>query len=429
MTEKRLTLCTPNSPTWSLNLFGFITSRERCKSRPVHFQSFALNLESLDQRIVPAIAASFSVGTGILSVIGDSQDNAITISRDGAGRILVNGGAVAVVGGMATVANTSLIQVLGKSGNDTITLNENNGALPNANLFGGSGNDTLTGGSGNDLLFGQTGKDILLGKGGADILHGGADGDTLTGGTGDDQVFGGGGDDRMIWNSGEGTDLNEGGAGVDTVEVNGGNGAEHFTTTPNGSRVRFDRNDPAPFSLDIGTSENLIVNMNGGDDTFTGSNGLAGLIALTIDGGAGNDTITGGDGADTLLGGDGNDTIIGGRGNDTVFMGAGDDSFIWNPGDGSDTLEGQAGNDTMIFNGANVAENIDISANGERVRFTRDVANITMDLNEVEGITFTALGGADTITVGDLSGTDVTTVNLNLARLAGSETGSSTRSS
>ena len=62
----------------------------------------------------------------------------------------------------------------------------------------------------------------------------------------------------------------------------------------------------------------------------------------------------------------------------------------------------------MLFNGANINENIDISANGSRVRFTRDVANITMDLNDVEAINFNALGGADNVTVNDLSGTDVT---------------------
>src|SRR3954464_14042690 len=110
----------------------------------------------------------------------------------------------------------------------------------------------------------------------------------------------------MIWNPGDDTDLNEGGDGTDTVEVNGGNGAETFAVTANGSRVRFDRLTPAPFSIDIGTSENLTVNMNGGDDVFTAGNGLSTLIKLTVDGGTGNDTITGGDGNDTLLGGDGN---------------------------------------------------------------------------------------------------------------------------
>ena len=74
-----------------------------------------------------------------------------------------------------------------------------------------------------------------------------------------------------------------------------------------------------------------------------------------------------------LLGGDGNDTVNGGRGNDTALLGAGNDTFVWNPGDGSDTVEGQAGTDTLQFNGSNISENMDISANGGRVRLTRDV--------------------------------------------------------
>src|SRR5439155_22635440 len=130
-----------------------------------------------------------------------------------------------------------------------------------------------------DQLFGQSGNDTLLGKGGADLLFGGEGNDVLTGGAGDDMIFGQSGNDRMIWNPGDGNDVNEGGEGTDTVEVNGGNGAESFTATPNGARVRFDRVTPAPFFLDIGTSECLVVNMNGGDDTVTGSNGPATLLS------------------------------------------------------------------------------------------------------------------------------------------------------
>ena len=273
-----------------------------------------------------ATKASFSQGAGLLSVFGDNLDNTIVTSRDAAGTILVNGGAIPITGGQPTVANTGTIQMFGQGGNDTISLDETNGALPAAQLFGGAGNDTLTGGSGNDLLFGGAGNDILNGKGGDDLLFGGAGNDVLTGGTGNDQMFGESGNDRMIWNPGEGTDLMEGGDGTDTAEVNGGNGAEIFTITANGSRVRFDRVSPAPFSLDIGTTENLVVNANGGDDVITAGNGLAPLIKLTIDGGAGNDTITGGDGNDVLIGGDGNDVITGGRGNDVAQLGTG----LWN---------------------------------------------------------------------------------------------------
>jgi Ca2+-binding RTX toxin-like protein len=236
-------------------------------------------------------------------------------------------------GGAPTVANTSLVEVFGQAGDDKIALDESNGALPAANLFGGDGNDTLIGGSGNDMLFGGAGDDVLMGMGGNDMLFGGDGNDTLIGGAGDDQVFGQGGNDRMIWSPGDGTDLNEGGDGIDTVEVNGGNASETFTATPNGTRVRFDRVTPAPFSLDIGTTENLVVNMNGGDDTFVGSNGLAGLISLTVDGGAGNDTITGGDGADVLIGGQGDDVLLGGAGDDVLIGGPGQDILDGGPGD------------------------------------------------------------------------------------------------
>jgi Ca2+-binding RTX toxin-like protein len=359
--------------------------------------------------------ATFLPGSGQLSVFGDSLNNNITTSRDAAGRILINGGAVPIVGGDPTVANTSLLQVFGQAGNDTISLDETNSALPAAELFGGDGNDTLTGGSGNDLLFGGAGNDILNGKGGDDLLFGGAGDDTLIGGAGNDQMFGGAGNDRMIWNPGDGTDLMEGGDGNDTAEVNGGNASETFTITANGNRVRFDRISPAPFSLDIGTTENLVINASGGDDVITAGNGLANLIHLTIDGGAGNDTITGGDGNDTLLGGDGNDIITGGRGNDQLFGGAGDDTFVWNPGDGSDLVEGQDGTDTLVFNGANINENFNIAANHGRVSLTRDVGNVTMDLNGVEHIQLNTRGGADNVTVNDLTGTGVTQVAVDLS--------------
>ena len=225
-----------------------------------------------------AVTASFLAKTGTLSVFGDNLDNTITETRDAAGNILINGGAVNILGGHPTVANTAMTQIFGQGGNDTITLNEANGALPAAQIFGGNGNDVITGGSGGDMLFGQAGNDTLLGKGGNDFLFGGAGNDTLTGGDGDDQMFGEAGDDRMIWNPGDDSDLMEGGAGNDTAEVNGGNGTEVFSLTANGSRVRFDRVTPAPFSLDIGTTENIVVNMNGGDDQFSATGNLASLI-------------------------------------------------------------------------------------------------------------------------------------------------------
>ena len=349
-----------------------------------------------------AITSNFDPGVGSLSVFGDALDNTTDVSRNAAGTILVNGGAVQTVGGTPSVANTSLVQAFGQGGDDIITLNETNGALPRANLFGGAGNDVLTGGSGGDQLFGQEGNDTLLGKGGFDLLFGGAGNDTLTGGDADDQMFGQGGDDRMIWNPGDDSDLMEGGEGIDTVEVNGGNGAEQFTLTANGDRVRFDRLNPAPFAIDIGTSERVVVNMNGGDDSFSATGNLAALVAVTVDGGDGNDSILGSNGADVLLGGDGNDFIDGQQGSDVAFLGAGDDVFQWDPGDGSDVVEGQDGTDTMLFNGSAANEIFALSANGGRALFTRNLGNIIMDLNDVERVELNALGGTDTFNVGDL---------------------------
>jgi Ca2+-binding RTX toxin-like protein len=116
-----------------------------------------------------AITASFLPDVGTLTEFGDALDNTIVTSRNAAGQIVVNGGAVPIQGGTATVANTALIQVFGQAGNDTIALDEANGALPAALLFGGDGNDTLTGGSSADQLSGDSGDDILLGKGGNDV--------------------------------------------------------------------------------------------------------------------------------------------------------------------------------------------------------------------------------------------------------------------
>ena len=141
-----------------------------------------------------------------------------------------------------------------------------------------------------------------------------------------------------------------------------------------------------------GANDSLVINGLGGNDTIDASALAAGVIGLTIDGGDGNDTIIGSRGADMLIGGAGNDVVTGGRGNDVAFLGDGNDTFIWNPGDGSDTVEGQAGTDTLLFNGSNANENIDISANGGRVRLFRDVGNVTMDLNGVEHIQFNAAG-------------------------------------
>jgi hypothetical protein len=182
------------------------------------------------------------------------------------------------------------------------------------------------------------------------------------------------------------------------------------------AEVDFGENGRALFEVDRASFSSIVLDARGGDDSISvdESNGNFASTPLTIDGGPGDDTIAGGSGNETLIGGGGNDTIDGNRGADTALMGGGDDTFIWDPGDGSDVVEGQGGQDRMLFNGAGASEHIDMSANGERLRFFRDAGNITMDTNDVERVDFVALGGADVVTVHDLRGTGVREVSVEL---------------
>src|SRR6266550_397970 len=75
----------------------------------------------------------------------------------------------------------------------------------------------------------------------------------------------------------------------------------------------------------------------------------------------------------------------------------------------------------MVFNGNDANETIDLSNRAGHLRFTRDVGKIVMDADGVEAVLFKAFGGADKVTVHDLSGTGVTAVDVDLesALLAG----------
>jgi Ca2+-binding RTX toxin-like protein len=286
-------------------LAALLRGARRQAGRPARFTP---SIERLEGRSVPAVFAQFSPANGgTLSVFGDSQDNVIAVGRDAAGAITVNGGAVAIKGGVPTVANTALIQVFGQSGHDQLRLDETNGALPAAQMFGGSGNDALTGGSGQDALHGQDGNDVLNG----------------------------------------------------------------------------------------GAGEDFLLGQSGADVLF------------------------GGDGADQMFGGSGDDTADGDRGDDVAFLGEGNDLFVWDPGDGSDKVEGEAGFDTMLFNGSGADEVFEASVNSQRLRFTRDVGNIVMDTDGVERVDVEALGGADTVTVNDLTGTAVQEVRIDLEAVKG----------
>ena len=181
----------------------------------------------------------------------------------------------------------------------------------------------------------------------------------------------------------------------------------------------------ADFTVQRRRFDRIVVNAGNGNDQvrIDESNGAFTTTTPTqINGKGGDDTLFGGSGAETLNGGDGNDVVDGNGGADNIALGSGDDRFVWDPGDGSDVVDGGEGHDAMAFNGSAAAEQFHLSANGSHATFTRDVGGITMDVNAIERVDVASVGGNDTLTVDDLTGTDVKTVNNDLAATLGGTT-------
>jgi Ca2+-binding RTX toxin-like protein len=240
-------------------------------------------------------------------------------------------------------ASTEHFQVNGLGGNDSLSATDGVGALTLLSVDGGAGDDTVTGSDGADLLLGGEGNDALAGGGGDDRIVGDRGTDTMNGGAGDD---------TLVWNNGDGTDVVNGDAGRDDVEVNGAPAAgDVFGVQPNGTRIRFDRTNLVPFSLDIGSSETMNANGLGGDDSITV--GDVGSYEVTAAGDAGNDNLTGGPSAETLLGGSGNDAIDAGGGIDVVSGDDGDDRVDVRDKT-ADLARGGNGNDTVIADPGNL---------------------------------------------------------------------------
>ena len=191
--------------------------------------------------------------------------------------------------------------------------------------------------------------------------------------------------------------------------------------SPSTLEVDVGADGTADFTFDRNTFTAIDVDAGGGDDAvrIDQSGGAFADELVTIDGGNGADTLVGGLGAEVFVGGAGDDFVSGGRGTDKAQLGDGDDRFQWNPGDDSDTVDGQGGKDLLDFFGANIGETIDVSASGSRVRFTRDIAGIAMDLGGMERIGFHAFGGADSVAVDDLGRTETKTVAVDLAVAGG----------
>jgi hypothetical protein len=217
----------------------------------------------------------------------------------------------------------------------------------------------------------------------------------------------------------------------DTLVVNGSSASEALALRlaagdANTLEVDFGDDGSAEHSFDRSTFSSIEVFLRSGHDQFRVDqvNGTFTDEGLTVDGGSGDDTLDGGDGVEVFNGGSGRDAVDGNRGNDTGILGSGQDSFRWDPGDGSDVVEGDSGTDTLDFNGAAGIENMRLSPVGQRSLFFRDAGNISMDMDNVEKLDLTALGGVDTVIVEDMTGTDFRKADIDLQGPAGGGDGS-----
>ncbi len=336
---------------------------------PLGILAGALTLALPAEPAAAATIATFSPTAGVLSVFGDNTDNVITLGRTAAGSIVVNNGTVPISGGTPTVANTTSINAFGLGGADSIRIDEAQGAMPRALLFGQSGNDVLTGGSGADQIFGEAGNDLIFGRGNNDALFGGDGDDELQGEDGNDDLRGETGNDKLVARSQDDSDRMDGGPDVDLAEVDGGPQGDTITISPSVTPGRV-RVDGTGVDVDLAAETTQVLG-GAGDDRVFGSGGLAGRTRLRLVGGPGSDLLLGGDSDDELLGSEGNDVLVGDRGadllqggvdNDTlnggpgtdqVFGESGDDRLEWNAGDGDDRLDGGDDVDVMSVRSGN----------------------------------------------------------------------------
>ena len=298
-------------------------------------------------------------------------------------------------------------------------------------FIGGNGDDNFQGGDQDDIFIGGNGDDTILGGAGTDVAFAGRGNDTVVGQTGNDVAFLGSGNDRFIWNNGDGSDFINGGAGKDTTEVNGADGpGDEFELVQANGQAIFNRLNLGPFTLTNESIEKFKINGLGGDDSltvgdltgsdvkkvvFSGGDGNDILDAressteIKARGGKGDDTLLGGSAEDTFYGGSGNDLVVGQRGDDTAYLGRGDDRFIWNNGDGSDFIDGDAGFDVTEVNGADGAgDEFDLRAVDGQAIFNRlNLGLFTLTNEEIEQFEINGQGGDDSLTVGDLTDSDV----------------------
>jgi Ca2+-binding RTX toxin-like protein len=351
---------------------------------------------------VPAQALITTTLVGSTVTVTSIDEATVTLSCSG-GNLNVNGATPVDAGAVPCASITSLL-VVGNALDNVLQLAAvtpaDFTAIPSVQIQGGDGADTITGSGFADTIHGGSGADVI-------DPHDNPPGTT-------DIVFAGDGDDTITWNPGRDDDIFDGEAGTDTAIIVGGGAAETFTVEADPGDpevVILERTSPAPFFVQVEpATEILRVQGNGGDDVMNASTLPAGLIALELLGGDGNDTLTGSDGADLIDGGIGNDVLDGDDNpvatTDNVLGGDGDDTLVWNPGKDDDVNVGGPGNDTSVINGGGGDEVFRVIPDASGVRFERTnnaPAPFFVQIRETERLQVNAAGGNDSVDASTLT--------------------------
>jgi hypothetical protein len=201
----------------------------------------------------PAVTATVTDGTLRISGSPLADKIALRLSALDPNQLQVDVGDNGSADSSFAVATLRAIDVEAGNGNDTVRIDQVNGAFTArlaTRIDGGNGDDTLIGGSGNEIFVGGRGDDVVDANGGVDT------------------AFLGKGDDTFVWDPGDGSDVVEGGRGSDTMIFNGSGGDEIMAATANGPRVSFTRN-LGNIVMDLDGVEAIDVRALGGTDTVT----------------------------------------------------------------------------------------------------------------------------------------------------------------
>ena len=263
---------------------------------------------------------------------------------------------------------------------------------------GGEGIDTVKSWASFSLAIGQSIENLTLlgtvntsatGNELDNIVTGNTGNNVLTGGLGNDTLTGGGGNDVFVVRPGDGsdvvTDFGAKGVGADVLRIE------------NYGYASFD--DIKSKIAQVGS--NTVIRLSDTDTIILRNVVASDLSAanfqfLSINTSR---TLVGTDGNDTLAGGNASDTITGGKGSDTMTGGAGSDVFVLSKGDGADTVtDFQAGTGGDVLR----LQNYGITS----------WAAFQAALKQVGPDTVISLGGTDTLTLKNVTATQLTQANL-----------------